>query len=189
MPFSGLANRVWLWSVLCDSCTCTLTRGLPSALSSPLRSHLPMTRWPGPCEEAPLGAVPGRASHPRLGHGVSVLLGSRGCLGPIWMRCLLSVNQGKETARGCQVLVCTTAGKIWESDQWSLSFPFCGSWHPCEYTLHIHKELFLSTVFCSVSLFVCFYTSTTSPWLPCNRCWNRKTSIFLLQEFCCLLFE
>ena len=154
MPFSGLTNRVWLWSVLCDSCTCTLTRGLPSALSSPLRSHLPMTQWPGPCEEAPLGAVQGRASHPRLGNGVSVLLGSRECLGPIWMRCLLSVNQGKETARGCQVLVCTTAGKIWESDQWSLSFPFCVSWHPCEYTLHIHKELFLSTVLCSVGLSV-----------------------------------
>ena len=89
MPFSGLTNRVWLWSVLCDSCTCTLTRGLPSALSSPLRSHLPMTRWPGPCEEAPLGTVLGRASHPWVGYGVSVLLGSRGCLGPIWMRCLL----------------------------------------------------------------------------------------------------
>ena len=72
---------------------------------------------------------------------------------------------------------------------WRLSLPFCVSWHPCEYTLHIHKELFLSTVFCSVGLFVCFYTSTTSPWLPCNRCWNTKTSIFLLQEFCCLLFE
>ena len=72
---------------------------------------------------------------------------------------------------------------------WRLSLPFCVSWHPCEYTLHIHKELFLSTVFCSFGLFVCFYTSTTSPWLPCNGCWNRKTSIFLLQEFCCLLFE
>ena len=72
---------------------------------------------------------------------------------------------------------------------WRLSLPFCVSWHPCEYTLHIHKELFLSTVFCSVGLFVCFYTSTTSPWLPCNRFWNRETSIFLLQEFCCLLFE
>ena len=70
-----------------------------------------------------------------------------------------------------------------------LSFPVCVSWHLCEYTLHIHKELFLSTVFCSVGLFVCFYTSTTSPWLPCNRFWNRKTSIFFLQEFCCLLFE
>ena len=70
-----------------------------------------------------------------------------------------------------------------------LSLPFCVSWHPCEYTLHIHKELFLSTVFCSVGLFICFYTSTTSPWLPCVRCWNRKTSILLLQEFCCLLFE
>ena len=30
MPFSGFANRVRLWSVLSDSCTCTLTRGLPS---------------------------------------------------------------------------------------------------------------------------------------------------------------
>ena len=67
-----------------------------------------------------------------------------------------------------------------------LSLPFCVS---CGYTLHIQKELFLSTVFCSVGLFVCFYTSTTSPWLPCNRFWNRETSIFLLQEFCCLLFE
>ena len=55
--------------------------------------------------------------------------------------------------------------------------------------IYIHKELFLSTVFCSVGLFVCFCTSTTSPWLPCNRCWKRKTSIFLLQEFCCLLLE
>ena len=33
------------------------------------------------------------------------------------MRCLLSVNQGKETARGSQVLICTIPGKIWESDQ------------------------------------------------------------------------
>ena len=30
MPFSGFANRVWLWSVLSDSYTCALTRGLPS---------------------------------------------------------------------------------------------------------------------------------------------------------------
>ena len=30
MTFSGLANRVQLWSVLSDSCTCTLTQGLPS---------------------------------------------------------------------------------------------------------------------------------------------------------------
>ena len=37
---------------------------------------------------------------------------------------------------------------------WRLSLPFCVSWHPCEYTLHIHKELFLSTVFCSVGLSV-----------------------------------
>ena len=33
------------------------------------------------------------------------------------MSCLLSVNQGKETARGSQVLICTIPGKIWESDQ------------------------------------------------------------------------
>ena len=71
----------------------------------------------------------------------------------------------------------------------SLSFPFYVPWHPCEYTLHIHTELFLSTVFCAVGFFVCFYTSTTSPCLPWNRCWNRKTSIFLLQEFRCLPFE
>ena len=96
LPFSGLANHVRLWSVLSDSCTCTLTSGL----SSPLRSHLPMTRWPGPCEEAPLGTVLDRASHSRVWDGVSVLLGSRDCLGPIWMHCLVSVNQGKETAPG-----------------------------------------------------------------------------------------
>ena len=46
-------------------------------LLSPLRSRLPMTWWPGPCEEAPLGTVPCRASHPRVGNGVSVLLGSK----------------------------------------------------------------------------------------------------------------
>ena len=66
-----------------------------------------------------------------------------------------------------------------------LSLPFCVSWHPCEYTLHIHKELFLSTVFCSVGLFVCFYTSTTSPWLPCNRCWNRPPSSFFKSFAVC----
>ena len=126
----------------------------PQGLSSPLGSCLAMTRWPGPCEEAPLGTVPGRASHPQVGDRVSVLLGSRDCLGLIWMRCLLSVNQGKGTARGSQVLICTIPGKIWESDQLNLSFPLCVSWHPCEYTLHIHKELFLSTVLCSVGLSV-----------------------------------
>ena len=186
MPFSGLTNRVWLWSVL-TPVHAHSPRAFPQGLLSPLRSHLPMTRWPGPCEEAPLGTVLGRASHPRVGDGVSVLLGSRHCLGPIWMCCLH--NQGKETAHENQVLICTIAGKIWKSNQWRLSFSFCVSWHPCEYTLHIHKALFLSAVFSSVGLFVCFYTSTTSPWLPCNRFWKRKTSIFLLQECCCLLFE
>ena len=72
----------------------------PQGLSSPLRSRLPMTRWPGPYKEAPQGTVLGRVSHPRVGDGVSVLLGSRDCLGPIWMRYLLSVNQGKEAAPG-----------------------------------------------------------------------------------------
>ena len=82
----------------------------------------------------------------------------------------------------------------------SLSFPFYVPWHPCEYTLHIYTQRIISEycvlfrqisqpVFCSVGLYVCFYTSTTSPWLPYNRCWNRKMSIVLLQEFCCLLFE
>ena len=71
-------------------------RAFPQGLSSPLRSRLPMTWWPGPCEEAPLGTILGRASHPWVGDGVSVLLGSRGCLRPMWMHCLLSVNQGKE---------------------------------------------------------------------------------------------
>ena len=88
----------------------------PQGLSSPPRSRLPMTWWPGPCEEAPLSTVLGRASHPRVGDGISVLMGSRDCLGPIWMCCPLSVNQGKETAHGNQVLMCTIAGKIWESD-------------------------------------------------------------------------
>ena len=122
-----------------------------------------------------------------LRRGLSAV-GQQGLL-RAYLDVLSAVNQGKETACGSQVLVCTIAGQIWESDQLNLSFPFCVSWHPCEYTLHIHKEVCLSTVFCSVGLFVCFYTSTTSPWLPCDRCWNRKTSIFLLQEFCCLLFE
>ena len=69
----------------------------PQGLSSPLRSRLPMTRWPGPCEEAPLGTVLGRASHPWVGDRVSVLLGSRDCLGPIWMPCLPSVNQDERS--------------------------------------------------------------------------------------------
>ena len=112
MPFSGLANRVWLWSVLCDSCTHTRPGAFPQALSTPLRSGLPMTRWPGPCEEAPLGTILGRASHPRVGDGVSVLLGNTDCWGPIWMRCLLSVNHGKEAVRGPQVLTCTVHRKI-----------------------------------------------------------------------------
>ena len=77
----------------------------PQRLSSPLRSHVPMTRWPGLCEEAPLDTVLGRASHPRVANGVSVLLGSRDCLGPIWMLCLLSVNRGKEAARRCEVFI------------------------------------------------------------------------------------
>ena len=64
-----------------------------------------------------MGTVPGRASHPQVGDRVSVLLGSRDCLGLIWMRCLLSVNQGKETARGSQVSICTIAGNICKSDQ------------------------------------------------------------------------
>ena len=43
----------------------------PQGLASPLRSCLPMTRWPGPCEEVPLGAVLGRASHPWVGDRAS----------------------------------------------------------------------------------------------------------------------
>ena len=85
----------------------------PWGLSSSLRSCLPMTWWPGPCEEAPLGTVLGRASYPRVGDGVSMLLGSRDCLGPIWVCCLLSVNQGKEAAGGRQVLTCIVRCKIW----------------------------------------------------------------------------
>ena len=61
----------------------------PQGLLSPLRSRLPMTWWPGPCEEAPLGTILGRASHPWVGDRVLVLLGVRDCLGPIWMCCLL----------------------------------------------------------------------------------------------------
>ena len=83
----------------------------PQGLSSPLRSRLPMTRWRGPCEEAPVSTILGRASHPWAGDRVSVLLGSRGCLGPIWMRCLLSFNQGKEAVYGPQVLTCTVSVK------------------------------------------------------------------------------
>ena len=132
-------------------------RAFPQGLSSPLRSCLPMTRWLGPCEEAPLGTVLGRDSHPWVRDRVLVLLGSRGCLRPTWMHCLLSVNQGKETARGCQVLVCTTAGKIWESDQWSLSFPFCVSWHPCEYTLHIYTQRIISEYCVLFSWFICLF--------------------------------
>ena len=62
---------------------------LPQGLLSPLRFRLPMTWWPGPCEEAPLGTILGRASHPWVGDRVLVLLGVRDCLGPIWMCCLL----------------------------------------------------------------------------------------------------
>ena len=62
----------------------------PQGLSSPLRSHLPMTQRPGPCVE---GTILGRASHPRVWEGVSVLLGSRDCLGSFWMCSLLSINQ------------------------------------------------------------------------------------------------
>ena len=61
----------------------------PQGLSSPLRSRLPMTQWPGPCVE---GTILGRASHPQVWEGVSVLLGSRDCLRS-WMCSLLSVNQ------------------------------------------------------------------------------------------------
>ena len=116
MPCAGLAYRVWLWSILTPVYTHS-SGAFPQGLSSPLRSRLPMTRWPGPCEEAPLGTVLGRTSHPRVGDGVLVLLGSRDCLGPTWTLYLLSVNQGKETALGSQVLICTIAGEIWESGQ------------------------------------------------------------------------
>ena len=116
MPFFGLANRVWLWSILTPVYTHS-SGAFPQGLLSPLTCCFRMTRWPGPCEEAPLSTVLGRASHPRVGDGISVLMGSRDCLGPIWMCCPLSVNQGKETAHGNQVLMCTIAGKIWESDQ------------------------------------------------------------------------
>ena len=47
----------------------------PQGLLSPLRFRLPMTWWPGPCEEAPLGTILGRASHPLVGDRVLVLLG------------------------------------------------------------------------------------------------------------------
>ena len=100
----------------------------------------------------------------------------------LWHRNVLTFNASKIPAS----FFCWWISIFSASWLLRLSLPFCVS---CGYTLHIQKELFLSTVFCSVGLFVCFYTSTTSPWLPCNRFWNRKTSIFLLQEFCCLLFE
>ena len=107
MPFSGSLivsdSRV--------SCLTPVHAHSPGAflqgLSSPLRSRLPMTRWRGACEEAPLSTTLDRASHARVGDGVSVLLGSRDCLGPILMCCLPSVNQGKEAVRGPQVLICT----------------------------------------------------------------------------------
>ena len=95
----------------------------------------------------------------------------------LWHRDVLTFNASKIPA----LLFCWWVSIFSASWLLRLSLPFCVSWHPCEYTLHIHKELFLSTVFCSVGLFVCFYTSTTSSWLPCNRFWSRKTSIFLLQ--------
>ena len=99
------------------------------------------------------GHHPGQGFSPTgWGWGLSAL-GQQGLL-RAYLDALSAVNQGKETACGSQVLVCTIAGQIWESDQLSLCFPFCVSWHPCEYTLHIHKELCLSTVFCSVGLFV-----------------------------------
>ena len=44
MPFSGLANRVWLWSVLSDSCTCTH----PGPSIKACRLYLdPVPPWPG----------------------------------------------------------------------------------------------------------------------------------------------
>ena len=113
------------WLIVSDSEVSCLTtvhghspRAFPQGLSSRLRSCLPMTWWPGPCEEAPLGTVLGRASHPWVEDGVSVLLGSTDCLGPICMRCLLSVNQGKEAVCGPQVLTCTVHGKICKRGQW-----------------------------------------------------------------------
>ena len=101
--------------VSCLTPVCAHSPGaFPQGLSSPFRSCLPMTRWPGPCWEAPLGTG---ASHPWVWDGVSVLLGSRDCLGPIWMHCLLCVNQGKEAARGHQVLTLRICGKIWKRGQ------------------------------------------------------------------------
>ena len=100
-------------------------RAFPQGLSSPLRSCLLMTWWPGPCEEAPLGTILCRASHPRVGDGVSVLLGNTDCWGPIWMRCLLSVNHGKEAVPGPQVLTCTVHRKICKRGQWvEISYNF-----------------------------------------------------------------
>ena len=96
------------------------------------------------------GHCPGQGFSPTGWRWGLSVVGSRDCLGPIWMSCLLSVNQGKETAPGNQVLVCTIAGKIWDSDQLRLSFPFCVSWHPCEYTYIDTKNYFW--VLCSVQL-------------------------------------
>ena len=118
MPFSGSL-------IVSDSRVSCLTpvhahspRAFLQGLSSPLRSRLPMTRWRGACEEAPLSTTLDRASHTRVQDGVSVLLGSRDCVGPIWMCCLHSVNQGKEAVCGPQVLICTVHGKICKRGQW-----------------------------------------------------------------------
>ena len=92
-------------------------------LLSSLRSRLPMTRWPGPCEEAPLCTERQGFSPTGCRRGVSVLLGSRDCLGPIWMRCLLSVNQGKEAACRCEILKCLIHAKIWKRVQWGKISP------------------------------------------------------------------
>ena len=78
---------------------------------SPRPSDLALVR------RLPLGTVLDRASHPWVRDRVSVLLGSRDCFGPIWMRCLLCVNQGKEAARGHQVLTLNIHGKIWKRGQ------------------------------------------------------------------------
>ena len=130
------------------------------------------------------GHHPGKGFSPTVWRRGLSAVGQQGLL-RAYLDALSAVNQGKETTCGCQVLVCTIAGQIWESDQLNLSYPFCVSWHPCEYILHIHKELCLCTVFCSVGLFICFYTSTTSPWLPCNRCWNRPPSSFFKSFAVC----
>ena len=139
------------------------------SLSSDLNYEMNLSLWQ---VEIFITSIPQRLSF----HSVDWIL---------WHRDVLTFNANKIPPS----FICWWISIFSASWLWRLSLPFCISWHPCEYTLHIHKELFLSTVFCSVGLFICFYTSTTSPWLPCNGCWNRKTSIFLLQEFCCLLFE